>query len=99
MSWAIMQKVRPSASCLGSSPLTFSMFPGPFLFPEKKGMHERALLLEADNGISSWEDVYGQAALDQPGVKIITAAPDVRGVLDCIKPACERGVTVSIGHS
>lgn len=49
--------------------------------------------------MGSWEDVYGAEALDQDGVKIITAAPDVDGVLECVAPAVSRGVTFSIGHS
>ncbi|KAL8284003.1 hypothetical protein RQP46_005116 [Phenoliferia psychrophenolica] len=72
---------------------------GPFLFPEKKGAHEELFLLDAANGIESWDEVYSAKALDQPGVKIITAAPDVPGVLDCIGPVTKRGVTFSIGHS
>ncbi|KAK4052323.1 N-acetyl-glucosamine-6-phosphate deacetylase [Microbotryomycetes sp. JL221] len=72
---------------------------GPFLFPEKKGAHEPSFLLEAKNGMRTWEEVYGRQALDQDGVKIITAAPDVEGVIDCIAPATKRGVTCSVGHS
>ncbi|GAA5961592.1 hypothetical protein JCM21900_006645 [Sporobolomyces salmonicolor] len=72
---------------------------GPFLFPEKKGAHEEDFLLDAPDGIGSWDDVYSARALDQEGVKIITAAPDVPGVLGCIAPAVARGVTFSIGHS
>ncbi|KAK4048414.1 N-acetyl-glucosamine-6-phosphate deacetylase [Microbotryomycetes sp. JL201] len=72
---------------------------GPFLYPAKKGAHEPSFLLDAPEGMTTWEEVYGRAALDQPGVKIITAAPDVSGVMDCIEPATRRGVTFSIGHS
>ena len=42
--------------------------------------------------------MYGKEGLDQDGVKIITAAPDVEGVMDCIPNLTKRGVTVSIGH-
>lgn len=45
------------------------------------------------------ERVYGKASLDQPGVKLITLAPDVEGVMDCVANLSGRGVTVSIGHS
>lgn len=45
------------------------------------------------------ERVYGASSLDQPGVKLITLAPDVEGVMDCIPDLARRGVTVSIGHS
>lgn len=77
----------------------FLTAPGPFLFPEKKGAHEESFLLEATEGIKSWEEVYGREALDQDGVKIVTAAPDVAGVMDCIAPAVKRGITFSVGHS
>ncbi|WVQ82742.1 N-acetylglucosamine-6-phosphate deacetylase [Cryptococcus sp. DSM 104549] len=49
--------------------------------------------------IEAFDKVYGTAGLDQPGVKIITLAPDVEGVMGCIPALVERGVTVSIGHS
>jgi N-acetylglucosamine-6-phosphate deacetylase len=45
------------------------------------------------------ERVYGKSSIDQPGVKLITLAPDVEGVMDCVANLSERGVTVSIGHS
>jgi N-acetylglucosamine-6-phosphate deacetylase len=55
--------------------------------------------MTATNGISSLEKIYGREGLDQDGAKIITLAPDVEGVLDCIDNLTARGVTVSIGHS
>jgi N-acetylglucosamine-6-phosphate deacetylase len=45
------------------------------------------------------ERVYGKSSIDQPGVKLITLAPDVEGVMDCVANLAQRGVTVSIGHS
>jgi N-acetylglucosamine-6-phosphate deacetylase len=68
------------------------------LCPTKNGCHEQPLLLEAPNAIRSFEEVYGAAGLDQEGVKIITAAPDVKGVLGSAEELRERGVTLSIGH-
>jgi N-acetylglucosamine-6-phosphate deacetylase len=44
------------------------------------------------------ERVYGKESLDQDGVKMITLAPDVEGVMGCIAGLTDRGVTVSIGH-
>jgi N-acetylglucosamine-6-phosphate deacetylase len=46
----------------------------------------------------SFEEVYGSSGLDQDGVKIITAAPDVYGVVAAAGELRERGVTLSIGH-
>lgn len=73
---------------------------GPFLHPDRRGMHTETLLLQATDSppIKSFEKVYG-LGLDQDGVKMITAAPDVRGVMECVRPLTERGVTFSIGHS
>lgn len=45
------------------------------------------------------ERLYGSGGLDQSGVKIITLAPDVDGVLDCISKLAGKGVTVSLGHT
>lgn len=73
---------------------------GPFLHPERRGMHTETLLLQATDTppIKSFEKVYGEG-LDQDGVKMITAAPDVKGVMECVEPLTKRGVTFSIGHS
>jgi len=49
--------------------------------------------------IDAFNKVYGSEGLDQPGVKMITAAPDVEGVMGCIENLSQRGVTFSIGHS
>lgn len=49
--------------------------------------------------IEAFDKVYGAEGLDQPGVKMITAAPDVEGVMACVENLTSRGVTFSIGHS
>ncbi|CAE6454854.1 unnamed protein product [Rhizoctonia solani] len=74
---------------------------GPFLQPAKRGAHTSAFLISAPDGISSFEAVYGSTALDKHtgGVRIITAAPELEGVLGSVAPLAERGVVVSIGHS
>lgn len=74
---------------------------GPFLQPAKRGAHTQSLLLSAPDGISTLESVYGSAALDKHvgGVRIITAAPELEGILGTVAPLCERGVVFSIGHS
>ncbi|KAI5475092.1 Metallo-dependent hydrolase [Pseudohyphozyma bogoriensis] len=79
--------------------LTITHHTGPFLAPCKKGCHNEHYLIEAPEGIKSFDEAYSAEALDQPGVKVITAAPDVPGVLSAITPVTERGVTFSIGHS
>lgn len=71
---------------------------GPFLCPARKGAHDEPLLLEAQDGIESFEDIYGKEGLSQEGVKLITAAPDVPGVLQAAPELRKRGVTWSVGH-
>jgi N-acetylglucosamine-6-phosphate deacetylase len=73
---------------------------GPFLHPLRRGAHTETLLMTApgDQPIETIEKLYGKEGLDQPGVKLITMAPDVEGVLQSIPNLSERGVTVSIGH-
>ncbi|CAE6494007.1 unnamed protein product [Rhizoctonia solani] len=74
---------------------------GPFLQPAKRGAHTQSLLLSAPDGISSLEDVYGATALEKHvgGVRIVTAAPEIEGILSSVAQLAERGVVVSIGHS
>ncbi|KAG8714303.1 hypothetical protein FRC11_008982 [Ceratobasidium sp. 423] len=74
---------------------------GPFLQPAKRGAHTQTLLLSAPDGISSLEAVYGPTALEKHvgGVRIVTAAPEIEGILGSVAPLAERGVIVSIGHS
>ncbi|QRV83840.1 carbohydrate esterase family 9 protein [Ceratobasidium sp. AG-Ba] len=74
---------------------------GPFLQPAKRGAHTQSMLLSAPDGIATMEDVYSPAALQKHtgGVRIITAAPELDGVLGAVGPLAERGVVFSIGHS
>ena len=55
--------------------------------------------LPVQSPIQILERVYGGPSLDQDGVKLITLAPDVEGIMACIPNLAARGVTVSIGHS
>jgi N-acetylglucosamine-6-phosphate deacetylase len=64
--------------------------------------------VEAKEGWVSLEDVYGKEALalavtsptgdEVHGVRMVTAAPEVEGVMQAIKVLSERGIIVSIGH-
>ncbi|KAB5591820.1 N-acetylglucosamine-6-phosphate deacetylase [Ceratobasidium theobromae] len=74
---------------------------GPFLQPAKRGAHTQSLLLSAPEGITTLESVYGTAALSKHvgGVRMITAAPEVEGIISTVAPLSERGVVFSIGHS
>jgi len=73
---------------------------GPFLHPLRRGAHSQTLLMKASSNppIATFEKVYGKEGLDQEGVKMVTLAPDVEGVMGCVEELTGRGVTVSIGH-
>lgn len=77
----------------------------------KRGAHAPQFLLKAEEGYKTVEDVYGPENLahqedwlmncpdaDGVGVRIITAAPEIEGVLPAMKEVVTKGVTYSIGH-
>ena len=76
----------------------------------KRGAHAPPFLRSAPEGIKTIEEVYGENNLahtedwmvdtvgDKIGVRIITAAPEVEGVLDSVQELTDRGVVFSIGH-
>ncbi|ODN90195.1 N-acetylglucosamine-6-phosphate deacetylase [Cryptococcus wingfieldii CBS 7118] len=96
----LLSLLAPRETAGGASILGYHA-EGPFLHPTRKGAHSSTLLLTADtlSPMKTFESVYGSPGLDQPGVKIITLAPDVPGVMECIPALVERGVTVSVGHT
>lgn len=86
---------------------------GPFLQFEKRGAHYPQFLLSSCRGIETFEEVYGTENLceeedwlmanpgesDQVGVRILTAAPELEGVLGAVGELTQRGIVYSIGHS
>ena len=83
---------------------------GPFIDLTKRGAHIPGYLLPAVEGFKSFEEVYGAANLaesedwamsddDQnPAVRLITAAPEIPGVMDALGELTKRGIAFSIGH-
>ncbi|KAJ2922680.1 hypothetical protein H1R20_g14425, partial [Candolleomyces eurysporus] len=83
---------------------------GPFLHLSKRGAHAPPFLLTADRGVKSFEQVYGEEHLvdtkdwllpekQNVGIRMITAAPEVPGVMDAFSTLSDRGIIMSIGHS
>ncbi|KZT03990.1 carbohydrate esterase family 9 protein [Laetiporus sulphureus 93-53] len=85
---------------------------GPFIQLAKRGAHAPQFLVPAHERFASFEAVYGaQNLADQEdwlmsedgnaglGVRIITAAPEIDGVMPSIEEVVKRGVVFSIGHS
>lgn len=86
---------------------------GPFIQMAKRGAHAPEFLLKAEDGLASFEKVYGpenlalqedwvmacEESADSIGVRIITAAPEITGVRPAMQEAVKRGIVFSIGHS
>lgn len=84
---------------------------GPFLQLAKKGAHASPFLRAAHDRFATFEEVYGASNLAHKedwlmsptaeastGVRIITAAPEIEGVMESVKELTDRGVVFSIGH-
>lgn len=76
---------------------------GPFLNPLKKGAHQENLMRDAQDGIRTFEKIYGEENLrsleeGEEFVRIITLAPEMKGVGESIEELRKRGIKVAIGH-
>jgi len=74
-----------------NSPLVGIHLEGPFLNPERAGVHVVKNLLVPLLGIPSY--------VRSPHVRLVTIAPELPGSLDLITELSDSGVVVSIGHS
>ena len=83
-----MDHPEPGAELLGIH------LEGPFLSPEYKGAMAGDLLRKADWSLLQ---KYQQAAGGR--IRYITVSPEVDGVPELIKKACQLGIVVAIGHS
>ncbi|KAF8911498.1 hypothetical protein CPB84DRAFT_1761978 [Gymnopilus junonius] len=83
---------------------------GPFIDLTKRGAHAPAFLLPATEGFKSFEEIYGAENLVEgegwtmadngnPSVRLVTAAPEVPGVMLALEEVVKRGIIFSIGHS
>ncbi|CAB1424393.1 unnamed protein product [Pleuronectes platessa] len=69
---------------------------GPFISVEKKGAHpEQFLRSFQGGGVVDLMETYG--GLDD--VAMVTLAPELAGSESVVRALCQRGVTVSLGHS
>lgn len=75
----------------------------------KRGAHAPPFLLSAPEGFQSFESAYGahnlvdsedwlMSADGQCGVRIVTGAPEIQGVMGALNELNKRGVVFSIGH-
>ncbi|WP_192868001.1 N-acetylglucosamine-6-phosphate deacetylase [Calderihabitans maritimus] len=67
---------------------------GPFLNPERRGIHRAEYLLPPDKQV--FEELQDAA---EGNIKLVTLAPELPGALSLIEYLRRRGVQVSVGHS
>jgi len=65
---------------------------GPFFSPALPGIHPPGAIRNPDLGLT-------QRLLDAGPISFLTLAPELPGALELIRWLCERGVTVSCGHT
>ena len=65
---------------------------GPYLSPARAGAHDPALLRPPDP-----DEIAGWVA--DPGLRIVTVAPELTGALEAIGQLSRAGIVVSIGHT
>ncbi|GAW00568.1 carbohydrate esterase family 9 protein [Lentinula edodes] len=105
----ILRLLRPFATVTSATVLGWHA-EGPFIDMAKRGAHAPSFLVSAPEGIKSFEELYGAENLadsedwlmstgSESGVRIITAAPEVPGVMGTVEELTKRGVIFSIGHS
>jgi N-acetylglucosamine-6-phosphate deacetylase len=74
-----------------ASPVAGAHLEGPFLNPERRGVHRAELLMVPSEGVPRY--------YERPAVRLVTLAPELPGALALIKAIVKRGGTVSVGHS
>lgn len=71
---------------------------GPFINLKKKGCHPPETFVTAKEGYEKFDEVYGDENLLE-NVCIVTAAPEIPGVVNLIPELKLRNITYSIGHT
>ncbi|KAK0468333.1 carbohydrate esterase family 9 protein [Desarmillaria tabescens] len=103
----LLRLLRPYSSPTSANLLGWHA-EGPFIDMAKRGAHAPSFLQSAKDGFRSFEELYGAVNLadsedwlmtDSVGVRIITAAPEIEGVMQAVSELNKRGVVYSIGHS
>jgi N-acetylglucosamine-6-phosphate deacetylase len=87
---AILADGAPAGFC-GATPLGLHV-EGPYLSPERRGVHDESLLRTPDTGA-------GVGWTRDAGVRLVTLAPELPGALDLVRRLVADGVVVSVGHT
>ncbi|EWC44983.1 hypothetical protein DRE_01042 [Drechslerella stenobrocha 248] len=90
----------PRDASLGSSSLGAHL-EGPFLNPQKNGIHPRHVLQSPGDGLRSLQTVYGEDSLSK-AVKMITLAPELlppASLASITSALSSNNIVLSAGHS
>ncbi|ODV77174.1 carbohydrate esterase family 9 protein [Suhomyces tanzawaensis NRRL Y-17324] len=72
---------------------------GPFINIQKKGCHPVETFVDAKDGEAQLNRIYGGEKNLIDNVCILTAAPEIPGVLDLIPLVKKKNITFSLGHT
>ncbi|ORZ00280.1 hypothetical protein BCR43DRAFT_529402 [Syncephalastrum racemosum] len=87
-------------SAVGGAEILGAHIEGPFISVLKKGAHDQNVFQTAQKGIAAFDAAYGsELKKGNKAVSIMTLAPELDGVTECIPDLVSRGITVSLGHS
>lgn len=67
---------------------------GPFISPKFPGAQPPGFIATPPDGAGEWDPI-----LEDPRLRVVTLAPEIRGGLDLTRRLARAGVTVSLGHS
>jgi len=104
----VLQYLGPSGgnrNALEGSESLGAHIEGPFISPTKNGIHSPEVLREAPNGFSDLAACYGhenlplEAGSERGPVAMLTAAPEVPGIMAAIPEVTRRGIRFAIGHT
>lgn len=85
---------------MGGAEILGAHIEGPFISTLKKGAHDQNVFQTAQKGIAAFDEAYGsELKKGNKAVSIMTLAPELDGVTECIPDLVSRGITVSLGHS
>lgn len=70
---------------------------GPFISLLKKGCHPTETFVDAKEGSTKIDHIYGDKNFDN--ISIITAAPEIDGIIDIIPYLRSKNIIYSIGHT
>ncbi|MCE5294450.1 MAG: N-acetylglucosamine-6-phosphate deacetylase [Chlamydiales bacterium] len=89
---AVLPKLQPQTFAKGATALGIHL-EGPFFSLARRGAHNPQFI--QTSFVGSIDAIYGTLQ----GVKLVTLAPELPGVINLVKELTDRGIIVAAGHS